>query len=118
MMSDAFIVEKDMGLADAAKLMSEHNTDSLLYVTNGQIKGIVTERDILKNFGDKKKISQIMSKNVVTVESGKELNVALEIMHENKIKRLPVVKKGEVVGIVTATDLLANAEELDEPFFF
>lgn len=117
-MSDAFVVEKDMSLDMAAKLMSDNNTDSLLYVVNGQIKGIVTERDILKNFANKKKISQIMSKDVVTIEADKELSTALELMKENKIKKLPVLKKGEVIGVVSATDLLANADELDEPFFF
>ncbi|MEK6927591.1 MAG: CBS domain-containing protein [Nanoarchaeota archaeon] len=117
-MSDAFIVEKDMSLADAAKLMSDNNTDSLIYILAGQVKGIITEEDIIKNFGDKKKISQIMSKNVVMIDSNKDLNTAFELMKENKIKRIPVVKKGEVVGIVTVTDMLANADELDEPFFF
>ena len=39
-------------------------------------------------------------------------------MNENKIKRLPITKNGKLVGIITVTDLLANAEGINEDFLF
>ena len=118
LMREAFITEKDMSLADAAKLMSSKEIGSLLYVEKGKIKGILTERDVLKNFGKSKKISDIMSQNVITVEQDEDVNGALGIMTNHKIKRLPVLKKGELVGIITLTDIAANVDELEDGFFF
>ena len=43
---------------------------------------------------------------------------ALEVMRENKIKRLPVVNGGKLVGFITLTDVMANFEALEEDFFF
>ena len=59
-----------------------------------------------------------MSKNVVTIEQEENIDFAAREMRENKIKRLPVVKNSKLVGIVTATDLIANSDELNENFFF
>lgn len=117
-MEEPYVIEKDVTLGEAARLMSDNNTDSLIFMSKKEIKGIITERDILKNFKHKKKVSQIMTKDVVTIISDADLNEALTLMQENKIKRLPVIEKGELVGIITATDLLANADELDETFLF
>ena len=117
-MVDPFVIEKDIKLVEAAKLMNQHNTDCLIFMSGDKVKGIITERDLLKNFNDKKKVSQAMTREVITIDPDKDLNEALALMNENKIKRLPVVMKDELIGIITVTDLLANADELDESFFF
>lgn len=117
-MEDPYVIEKDIKMSEAAKLMSENNTDCLIFFLKEDIKGIITERDILKNFKKNKKVSQIMTKDVIIIESDKDLSDALRLMQENKIKRLPVVKEGKLIGIISATDLLANSDELDEDYFF
>jgi IMP dehydrogenase len=118
LMNEAYVIDKDMPIASAARLMTEKSIGSLLFVEGRKIKGIITERDLLKNFNKGVKVSQIMSKSIITAPSSITLQEALEVMNDHKIKKLPLVDDGELVGIITATDLLANLKEIDGDFFF
>jgi len=57
-----------------------------------------------------------MSKNVVSISANENMENAAKIMSGKKIKRLPVVENGSLVGVVTATDIIANSESLNEDF--
>lgn len=118
-MNKAFVVESSMSLKNAAKIMSDKNIGSLIVLKkNEDIAGILTERDIMKNIGKQgNKISSVMSENVVTIEASDNVDNAAMIMAKNKIKRLPVVKNGKLVGIITSTDILANSNSINEDFF-
>jgi CBS domain-containing protein len=118
LMREAFVIDKDAGLKEAARIMASKNIGCLLMVSGKKIKGIITERDLLKNFNKDIKVSQIMTKSVVSISPNAEISEAIRLMNSKRIKRLPVVDKDELVGIITATDLLANADEFDEDFFF
>ena len=117
-MKQPFVIEKDMSLAEAARVMSSKEIGSLLFVSGKSLKGIITERDIIKNFGKGSKVSNVMSKKVITIEPDETVDAALEIMRKNKIKRLPAVEKGKLVGIITLTDVLGQFEDIGEDFFF
>ena len=117
-MKRPLVVEKDISLTEAANIMGAKGIGSLLFVSKDKIRGIVTERDLIKNFSKHEKISQIMTMKVVTAEPDESLDRAAEIMRSSKIKRLPVVSGGKLVGIITLTDILANFEALEEEFFF
>lgn len=117
-MKRPFVVDKDMGLSEAANIMSKKGIGSLIFVSDNKIKGIVTERDLIRDFNKHEKISKVMTQKVVTVEADEGLDRAAEIMREKEIKRLPVIDKGKLVGIITLTDILANFEALEEDFFF
>ena len=118
LMKRPFIIEKNISLSEAARMMSEKNIGSLLFMSGGKIKGILTERDLLRNFGKGEKVSEVMTKKVLTITSDEPLDRAMEEMREHKIKRLPVVDAGKLVGIITLTDLAANFEAVEEDFFF
>jgi len=119
LMHQAFVIDKDIPLSDAAEIMSDKEIGSLIYVQDGEIAGIVTERDLLRNFDSKKKVSQVMTKDVITVGLDTRAEEALDLMRDNKIKRLPIVdKSGKLLGIVTLTDLATHFEEIGEDFFF
>lgn len=119
LMKRPYVVEKDISLAEAAKIMSSKSIGSLIMVNGGKAKGIITESDLLKNFGKSKTISQIMSKNIISVSEKENVEDALKLMKENKIKRLPVVdEKKKLTGIVSMTDIAANVDKLDGEFFF
>lgn len=118
-MNKAIVVEEDIKLKDAAKIMSAKNIGSLIIMRGDKIVGIITERDIMRNVSKlDSKISEIMSKNVITVDEGESIDNAAVLMHKNKIKRLPVLKKEKLIGIITVTDILGNIEDLNENFFF
>lgn len=118
LMKRPFVIEKDVGLAEAAGIMSEKNIGSLIFVSGNKIKGILTEKDLIKNFSKGGKISKIVSTRVITIEPDESLDAAAAKMRDNKIKRLPVVQEGKLVGIITLTDVIANFEALEEEFFF
>ncbi len=119
-MNKALGVNHDISLKEAAKIMSDKNIGSLVVVKGEDIYGIVTEHDITKNADNLlKKISNTMTKNVLTIQENEDIEEAAEIMSKNKIKRLPVVNEdGKLTGIITVTDLIAHAEELGEDFLF
>jgi len=106
---------------DAAKIMNENHIGSLVVVSGtGEVVGIVTERDILAKVvatgkgANDVEVSDIMTPNIITVTPDRSLEEAADIMTENKIKKLPVVHEGRLVGIVTASDLIAYEKDLIE----
>lgn len=111
----------DDTVRDAAQQMSKWHIGSLVVVDGpGLVIGIVTERDILSEVvaeglrSNDVKVKDIMTKQVIEIEKKATLEDAAEIMTEHKIKKLPVVEKGRLVGIVTATDLVMYERSLIE----
>ena len=116
-MNKALVVDESISTKSAAKLMSEHNLGCLLIMKGDTISGIVTERDIMKNIGKLGlKISKIMNKNVISVSKNESIDNAAVIMAKNNIKKLPVMYKGKLQGIVTSTDIVAHSEDLNENY--
>jgi len=96
---------------NACKQYSEQHVGSLVVMNEKIIVGIITERDIieraiLKNRNPATiKVREIMSQNIKTIHSLAPLQKASHIMKENNIKKLPVIKNNEIVGIITVTDI-------------
>src|SRR3989344_6023527 len=118
LMKEAYIIDKDISLNDAASIMSSKDVSSLILYIKDDIKGIVTEKDLLQNFGKKAKISEIMTKKVLSVDSESEVSAALAMMKEFKKKKLPVIEKGKLVGIINLIDIAINSDEIGDDFFF
>lgn len=117
-MRETIAIDTDMSIEAAAKIMADRNIGSLVIVNKTSILGIITERDILRNVSiAKKKVSTIMTKKVITIDPDEDIDYAAEIMAQHKIRRLPVVKKDKLVGIITAMDLIEHNDELNEDFF-
>ena len=116
-MKKAVVIDKTIKLKDAARVMSKKRIGSLIFIKGNKIKGILTETDILKNVSKlDSEITSVMSKNVISIDEGESLDNAAIAMSKHKIKRLPVTRKNKLVGIITATNLLAYADELNENF--
>ena len=104
---------------DAALLMKENRISSLIVQDkDNKSLGIITERDFVKRVcaEDKKssevKISELMSKIQTFAEPDTPVDVAVQRMINNRIRRLPVVSDGNVVGIITVTDLAKELRRL------
>jgi CBS domain-containing protein len=120
-MTEAAVTDRpDDTLRQAAGKMRMQQTGSLLVLDGEDLVGIVTERDVLKAVATETPldtpISEVMSKDLITVEPGTSLREAARIMAERWIRHLPVLEAGRLVGIVSQRDLagvLAGA--LNEP---
>jgi len=118
LMKQAHIIHKDISLQEAARIMSSEGISSLLYVPKDKLSGIITERDLLKNFNKQGVISKIMTKKVITISSEEDIHTALDMMRNYNKKKLPVVEKGKLIGVLNLVDIASNSDEIGEGFFF
>ena len=118
MNQDVVKVSPKKSLKKAAEIMHSKDIGSLLVVSNNLIHGIITEKDILNQVAEEedldKPVNHVMSEDVVTLEPKLELEDAADLMVKKKINRVPVVKDDELVGIVTASDLISYEDKLVE----
>lgn len=119
MTKDVVTLSADASAYDAVKLMNKNKIGCLVIVQDSHIVGILTERDLLERVLEKcrnpkeTKISEIMTKQVITGKPNMELNEATGLMFKNKVKKLPVIEGNRLVGIVTLTDI-ARATSIDK----
>jgi len=113
MISDVITVEAGATVRQAVDIMNEHEIGCLIVVDDKEKPvGILTERDLLRRVLAKRKdpvrikVSQVMSKPLVTVTPHMDLEAAARLMFKKKIKKLPVVEDGQLVGLVTLTDMV------------
>ena len=113
MTKDVVSIGVNNSVFEASELMGS-NLVGCLVIMDGEVPiGIVTERDIVRRVVAKKlrldtKVSEIMSKSLITVDPDASLKEAARLMSTNKIRRLPVVKQNRLVGIVVAADFVRN----------
>jgi len=109
-----------MTVAKAAKLMSERGVGSIVIVKGKKPVGILTERDVLQKVvsadlrSSKVRVGKIMSTPILTIGPDVEITEAARVMIRNRIRRLPVVEQGELIGIVTASDMTSISPGLVE----
>jgi CBS domain-containing protein len=113
MTKNVVAITVDKTVFEAAELMNSKGIGCLLIVQDGVPVGIVTERDfvrrvVAKNLPYSVKVSEIMSKNLVTVDPNMSLKDAARLMSIKKIRRLPVLKQNKLVGIVVASDFVRS----------
>jgi CBS domain-containing protein len=111
MTKNMVMIDHDKTALEAAKIMTEKGISSLFVVKDNHPIGIVTERDFIKKICAKElsvaevKISDIMSKILTTADPDTAIEVAVQRMVNHKIRRLPIMEGGKLVGIITVTDL-------------
>ena len=103
-----YTIKPDMSVQDADNLMLQYGVSGLLVEENGRkLAGIITRRDITFETNHKSKISDLMSKNVITVKEGITIEQAKEVLHTHRIEKLPVVdSSNRIVGLITSKDIL------------
>jgi CBS domain-containing protein len=107
----------DTTLLEATQIMADNHIGCIVITKKGKPVGMLTERDVLVAIASeanvkKTKVRDIMTHYLITVGPKRSLSKATELMADNKIKKLPVVNdKGKLVGIITASDIMAVEPE-------
>lgn len=101
----------------AAEIMSRNRIGSLIVMDKGRPVGIITEGDISRAVARGVNLStcpirDLMSKNLVTIGPEARVEEAAKLMAEARVKKLPVVDEGKLIGIVTQTDIVATTFDL------
>lgn len=114
MTKNVVTIESSKTVYDAAQLMAEKRLGALLVVIKGFPVGIITEKDIVHRVVAKRanvdaRLSETMTKTLITVEPETSIREAARVMAKNKIHRLPVLKGNKLMGIVAASDFVRNA---------
>jgi CBS domain-containing protein len=111
MTKDVVAVDENMTALDAARLMTEKGISSLIIEKDHAPVGIISERDFVKKICLKDmlpstiNVGSIMSKIQTYASPDTPVDVAVQRMVNHKIRRLPVISDGKVIGIITVTDL-------------
>ncbi|EPS63166.1 hypothetical protein M569_11621 [Genlisea aurea] len=112
---------------DAVKSMTQHNVGALVVVKPGEVKsiaGIITERDYLRKIivqgrsSKSTKVGDIMTEEnkLITVTPDTKVLKAMQLMTDNRIRHIPVIKEGEMIGMVSIGDVVNSvvSEHRDE----
>src|SRR5690606_6884631 len=105
---DVITTRPNASLKEANEIMDHEDISGLPVVLDGKVIGIISRRDIkpIINSDSQRKVREYMTEEVVTISESTTPEEALDIAYENKVERLPVVKKDQIVGIVTIKDIL------------
>ncbi|MDP8886566.1 MAG: IMP dehydrogenase [Thermoproteota archaeon] len=107
MIEQPYTVKPDLTVAEAKKAMAEFSVSGLLVEEGGKLLGIITRRDITFEKNNKLKVSELMTKDVITAKAGITIDQAKEILHNKRIEKLPVIDdKKHIVGLITSKDIL------------
>jgi len=119
MTSNVITVSSDTPMVEAGKMMEFHRIERLPVVDRGKLVGIVTKEILeraapsqatsltrweLGHLLSRMKVSEIMKKDVVTIEADDTVECAIATAQEKRVGSLPVLQGGHVVGIVTTND--------------
>jgi CBS domain-containing protein len=110
--SDIWRIAPDESVLDAIKLMAEKKIGALLVMEDESLVGIISERDyarkvILRGKSSRETpVNEIMTAQVVTTEPSESVEGCMKLMTDGRIRHLPVVDSGKVVGVLSIGDLV------------
>ena len=110
----------EMTVRQAAVLMKKEGVGSLIIIENEEAVGMLTERDLLEKIvsegrsASRTKVSTVMTQPLVTVGPKETITNAARMMATLKLRRLPVVSRGKLIGILTENDVLKLSPSLIE----
>ena len=115
--SDVFTIHPTATFASAAVRMREHNVAALVAQNGNAIVGIVSERDCVNAIartGDRASsmtVNDIMTREIVTIVPTDTIAKAMSLMTRRRVRHLPVIEDGKLVGIVSIGDVVKQRLE-------
>ena len=112
-------INENDSLYDAIKVLSEQKIGALPVLNNQEkLSGMLSERDIIQKVSFNKtidlshtQIKSIMTTKIITCNQDTESNVLMTIMTNNKIRHIPIIKQGSLIGIVSIGDVVKRLLE-------
>ena len=104
-------VDASMTINETAKLMEDAKVGAVIVIENNKPVGIVTDRDFAVKvaahaYQISTPIKQIMSSPIFSINSDETVRAASDLMHDRGVRKIPVIDNGNIVGIITATDIV------------
>ncbi|KIP99817.1 MULTISPECIES: CBS domain-containing protein [Pseudomonas] len=112
--SNVYSVAPDSSVFVAVKLMAEKGIGALVVLEGERLAGIVSERDYVRKVAVQErspnnlKVSDIMTSKVITVSSGEDSRRCMELMTSGRLRHLPVVDDGQLIGLLSIGDLVKD----------
>ena len=109
---EIFSIGPDAPVIDAVRLMAEKHIGALLVMDGANLVGIVSERDYARKIvlqgraSTNTPVREIMTSGVISVGCDDTIDHCMQIVTDKRIRHLPVVRAGEVVGVVSIGDLV------------
>lgn len=110
-------VSPSQPLREAAQMMKAGDFGSMPVVEGDRLVGVLTDRDIVVRAvaagldTSSTRVSEVASREPVVVAADQDLDAALELMAEHRVRRLPVVDDGRLVGVLSQADVALEAKE-------
>ncbi|SHF99070.1 CBS domain-containing protein [Flavobacterium johnsoniae] len=117
---NVFSVRSTTTVYEALKVMGDKNIGAILIIDGTDLKGILSERDyarkiVLKDKSSKETfVDEIMESNVFTVQLSNNIDDCMELMSSKRIRHLPVLENGTVVGIISISDVVKAIIEIQK----
>lgn len=120
MTKDVITIDENASVKEAANAMNKHEIGCVIAVREEKAVGIITERDLLKHVivggknANETKVKEVMSSPLEVISPNTSLEAAVQLMFEKKIKKLPVIHEGHLLGLVSLTDIVRYQPALVE----
>ena len=111
MNKEVYTINGNATVTEGAKAMAEKRSNYLIVLKEGKPSGIITDNDLVIKILAKEAgpstitVSKVMSTPLITIDPDEDLLKAAQVMHEQNIRKLPVVRGGIIYGMITATDI-------------
>lgn len=109
-------IDLDTSIYDAANLMKKHNIGFLPVTKDNTVIGVITDRDIVinavaNNCDCDHTVADYVNKNIVKIDYNREINDALVLMKQNKIKRILIMDGEKFIGVLSLSDMIDSNEK-------
>lgn len=97
---------------EVLKILKNKHISGVPVLKDSKVVGIVTRTNLLQN-PEEEQLALLMTRNPITISPGSDLQAAARLLLENRIRRLPVVDEGKLVGLVTVADVVGTIADMN-----
>jgi CBS domain-containing protein len=117
---EVFTIAPDAAVLEALRLMAKHNIGALLVMTEGNVDGIVSERDCIRKVeleersAKDTRVSEIMTSKVISIDCAQPLEECMALMLDKNIRHLPVYDGAKLMGLLSVRDVLKEVVDVQQ----